>query len=142
MLQKLEWLLIWIEKKQQNLYLIWKTLLNLTYDELVELTDRINYLGDNTGATAPAITDFVNRIGSIGKVAGFSEKQVTALGASLIEQGMEAEVAATGARKILVALNKGSARDKSQQEMFRTLGIDPEKLAKIINKKTVKKLYC
>ena len=117
-----------------------KNSLNLTYDELVELTDRINYLGDNTGATAPAITDFVNRIGSIGKVAGFSEKQVTALGASLIEQGMEAEVAATGARKILVALNKGSAGTKSQQEMFRTLGIDPEKLAKLSQEDSEKAL--
>ena len=117
-----------------------KNSLNLTYDELVELTDRINYLGDKTGASAPAITDFVNRIGSIGKVAGFSEKQVTALGASLIEQGMEAEVAATGARKILVALNKGSAGTKSQQEMFRTLGIDPEKLAKLSQEDSEKAL--
>ena len=114
--------------------------LNLSYDGLVELTDRINYLGDKTGASAPAITDFVNRIGSIGKVAGFSEKQVAALGASLIEQGMEAEVAATGARKILVALNKGSAGTKSQQEMFRTLGIDPEKLAKLSQEDSEKAL--
>ena len=117
-----------------------KNALNLSYDELVELTDRINYLGDKTGANAPAITDFVNRIGSIGKVAGFSEKQVTALGASMIEQGMEAEVAATGARKILVALNKGSAGTKSQQEMFRTLGIDPEKLAKLSQEDSEKAL--
>ena len=117
-----------------------KNSLSLTYDELVELTDRINYLGDKTGASAPAITDFVNRIGSIGKVAGFSEKQVTALGASLIEQGMEAEVAATGARKILVALNKGSAGTKSQQEMFKSLGIDPEKLAKLSQEDSEKAL--
>ena len=118
-----------------------KNSLNLTYEELVELTDRINYLGDNTGANAPAITDYVNRIGSIGKVAGFSKNQVTALGASMIEQGMEAEVAATGTRKILVALNKGSAGTKSQQEMFKSLGINPEKLAKLAQEDSEKALF-
>ena len=118
-----------------------KNSLNLTYEELVELTDRINYLGDNTGANAPAITDYVNRIGSIGKVAGFSKNQVTALGASMIEQGMEAEVAATGTRKILVALNKGSAGTKSQQEMFKSLGLNPEKLAKLAQEDSEKALF-
>ena len=115
--------------------------LNLSYDGLVELTDRINYLGDKTGASAPAITDFVNRIGSIGKVAGFSEKQVAALGASLIEQGMEAEVAATGARKILVALSKGNATTKNQAEVYKSLGIDPVKLAKIAQEDSEKALF-
>ena len=118
-----------------------KNSLNLSYDELVELTDRINYLGDKTGASAPAITDFVNRIGSIGKVAGFSEKQVAALGASLIEQGMEAEVAATGARKILVALSKGNATTKNQAEVYKSLGIDPVKLAKIAQEDSEKALF-
>ena len=118
-----------------------KNALNLSYDELVELTDRINYLGDQTGANAPAITDFVNRIGSIGKVAGFSEKQVAALGASLIEQGMEAEVAATGARKILVALSKGNATTKNQAEVYKSLGIDPVKLAKIAQEDSEKALF-
>ena len=115
--------------------------LNLSYNGLVELTDRINYLGDKTGASAPAITDFVNRIGSIGKVAGFSEKQVAALGASLIEQGMEAEVAATGARKILVALSKGNATTKNQAEVYKSLGIDPVKLAKIAQEDSEKALF-
>ena len=115
--------------------------LNLSYDGLVELTDRINYLGDKTGASAPAITDFVNRIGSIGKVAGFSEKQVAALGASLIEQGMEAEVAATGARKILVALSKGNGTTKNQAEVYKSLGIDPVKLAKIAQEDSEKALF-
>lgn len=118
-----------------------KNSLNLSYDELVELTDRINYLGDVTNSNAPTMTDFMNRVGSIGKVAGFSEKQVLALGASLTEQGMEAEVAATGARKILVALNKGSAGTKSQQEMFKSLGIDPIKLAKLAQEDSEKALF-
>lgn len=115
--------------------------LNLSYDGLVELTDRINYLGDKTGASASAITDFTNRVGSIGKVAGFSEKQVAALGASLIEQGMEAEVAATGARKILVALSKGNATTKNQAEVYKSLGIDPVKLAKIAQEDSEKALF-
>ena len=43
----------------------------------------------------------MNRVGSIGKIAGFTEDKMIALGASLMEQGMQAEVAATRTRKIL-----------------------------------------
>lgn len=59
----------------------------------------MNYLGNKTGAGTASIVDFVNRVGSIGEVAGFSADKVAAIGASLIEQGMAAEVAATGAKK-------------------------------------------
>lgn len=79
-----------------------KNALKLPYEGLIELTDKMNYLGNTTGASAAKITDFVNRTGNIGKLAGFSADKVAAIGASLIEQGMDADVAATGAKKFLV----------------------------------------
>ena len=81
---------------------------------LIELTDKMNYLGNTTGASAAKITDFVNRTGNIGKLAGFSADKVAAIGASLIEQGMDADVAATGAKKVFSAMTKGNAVTKNQ----------------------------
>ena len=54
---------------------------------------------------------------------------------------MEAEVAATGARKILVALSKGNATTKNQAEVYKSLGIDPVKLAKIAQEDSEKALF-
>lgn len=102
----------------------------LTYDEMVKLTDIINMFGNTTGANAAEVTDFVSRVGNIGTVAGFSTGQIAALGATLIEQGMAPEVAATGAKKLMGAMTKGFAATKSQQEAFDMLGLDSEYLAK------------
>lgn len=105
--------------------------LNLPYDGLVELTDKMNYLGNTTGASAANITDFVNRVGNIGKMAGFSADKVAAIGASLIEQGMDPDVAATGAKKVFSAMTKGSAVTKNQAKVYSALGINPVQLAKL-----------
>ncbi len=106
----------------------------LTYDEMVKLTDIINMFGNTTGANAAEVTDFVSRVGNIGTVAGFSTGQIAALGATLIEQGMSPEIAATGAKKLMGAMTKGFAATKSQQEAFNMLGLDSEYLAKSAQK--------
>lgn len=106
----------------------------LTYDEVVKLTDIINMFGNSTGANAADVTEFVTRVGLIGKTAGFSTGQIAALGATLIEQGMRPEVAATGAQKLIGAMTKGFAATKSQQEAFDMLGLDSEYLAKSAQK--------
>lgn len=106
----------------------------LTYDEVVKLTDIINMFGNSTGANAADVTEFVTRVGLIGETAGFSTGQIAALGATLIEQGMRPEVAATGAQKLIGAMTKGFAATKSQQEAFNILGLDSEHLAKSAQK--------
>lgn len=106
----------------------------LTYDDVVRLTDIINMFGNTTGANAAEVTDFVSRVGNIGTVAGFSTGQIAALGATLIEQGMSPEIAATGAKKLMGAMTKGFAATKSQQEAFNMLGLDSEYLAKSAQK--------
>lgn len=106
----------------------------LTYDDMVKLTDIINMFGNTTGANAAEVTDFVSRVGNIGTVAGFSTGQIAALGATLIEQGMSPEIAATGAKKLMGAMTKGFAATKSQQEAFNMLGLDSEYLAKSAQK--------
>jgi len=117
-----------------------KNALKLPYEGLIELTDKMNYLGNTTGASAAKITDFVNRTGNIGKLAGFSADKVAAIGASLIEQGMDADVAATGAKKVFSAMTKGNAVTKSQAKIYKSLGIDPVELSKLAQEDAQKAL--
>lgn len=111
-----------------------KNALNLPYENLVKLTDQMNYLGNTTGASSTKIVEFVNRVGSIGKLAGFSDGAVSAIGATLIEKGMDTERAATGAKKIFNALTKGNAASRKQLGVLSKLGLNPVELAKLSQK--------
>lgn len=108
----------------------WRNAFGKTLPELEELTDQINYLGNNTGATETQISEFLTRLGNIPKLAGMAENQTAALGASLIEMGMAPEVAATGAKKLINALTAGKAVKGNEQKAFDMLGINPQYLAK------------
>lgn len=121
------------EEAAQSMFEI-RNSLNLPFEKLVKLTDQINYLGNTTGASATKITGFVNRVGSIGKLAGFSEGAVSAIGATLIEKGMDEERAATGARKIFSSMTKGKAVTRNQAYVYKSLGINPVQLAELAQK--------
>lgn len=118
----------------------WRNAFGKTLPELEELTDQINYLGNNTGATETQISEFLTRLGNIPKLAGMAENQTAALGASLIEMGMAPEVAATGAKKLINALTAGKAVKGNEQKAFDMLGINPQYLAKQ-TQRILKKLW-
>ena len=124
-----------MNREQASKYMfIWKNAFNMDLTKLKELTDQINILGNNTGASEDQISEFITRLGNIPKLAGMAENQTAALGASLIEMGMAPEVAATGAKKLLNVLSKGKAADKSEKEALEMLGLDAQFLAKTASK--------
>ena len=124
-----------MNRDQASKYMfIWKNAFNMDLTKLKELTDQINTLGNNTGASEDQISEFITRLGNIPKLAGIAENQTAALGASLIEMGMAPEVAATGAKKLLNVLSKGKAADKSEKEALEMLGLDAQFLAKTASK--------
>ena len=124
-----------MERDQASKYMFtWKNAYGMDINQLKELTDQINILGNNTGATEGQISEFITRLGNIPKLAGMAENQTAALGASLIEMGMAPEVAATGAKKLLNVLSKGKAADKSEKEALEMLGLDAQFLAKTASK--------
>ena len=124
-----------MNRDQASKYMfIWKNAFNMDLTKLKELTDQINTLGNNTGASEEQISEFITRLGNIPKLAGMAENQTAALGASLIEMGMAPEVAATGAKKLLNVLSKGKAADKSEKEALEMLGLDAQFLAKTASK--------
>lgn len=108
----------------------WRNAFDMDLSQLKELSDQINYLGNNTGATEAEVSEFLTRLGNIPKLAGMAENQTAALGATLIEMGMAPEVAATGTKKLLNALTAGKAVKGNEKKAFDMLGINPEYLAK------------
>lgn len=107
-----------------------KNSFQLPQEELSVLLNQINALANNSGASGEQLTDFMGRVGNIGKIAGFTEAQIAGVGAALIEQGMSAEIASSGVKKVFGVLTKGFAATGNEKEALSMLGLDSEILAK------------
>lgn len=108
----------------------WRTAFRLNQEGVVELADKINYLGNTGPANVNQISAVVNRIGALGEVAGLSTGPLAALGATVAGMGIQEEVAATGIKNLLLRMNAGAAATKAQQKAFTALGLDSVELAK------------
>jgi len=107
----------------------WRTSFKMSQEEVVALSDKINYLGNTSAAKAMEISDVVTRIGPLGEVAGFASGEIAALGASLIAVGVSEEVAATGIKNTMLAMVAGEEASKKQKSVLKSLGLDAKELA-------------
>lgn len=108
----------------------WRTAFQMGQDEVVDLADKINYLGNNTAASAPKISDVVRRIGPLGSIGGIASGEIAALGASMVGAGTESDVAATGIKNLMLGMVVGNQATKTQAELFDRLGFSTTELAK------------
>ena len=99
-----------------------------TQPEVEALGNQINYLSNNSTQSAKKITEVVQRVGSIGEIAGFAASDLAAMSATLT--AIEPEVAATGIKNMTLALVKGESATKSQKEAWKKLGIDYKAVSK------------
>lgn len=102
----------------------------MNQQQVVVLADKINYLGNNTAASAKDIMEIVQRIGPLGEVAGTASGEIAALGATLRGMGVQNEIAATGIKNLMLSLTAGKAATKSQREAFARLGYSSTAVAK------------
>lgn len=100
----------------------------MNQDEVEILADKINYLGNTTPNAADKVLEVVQRIGSLGGIAGVSADQIAALAGSIT--AVEPDVAATGIKNMMIYMTKGAGATKSQKEAFDQLGLSAEKVAK------------
>ena len=82
----------------------------------------IDRLRATSAATAPAITDFVKRVGAVGAQSGISIDQVAALGSTVDALGMRVEMSATALSRMIPAI-KNNAFD-----VAKAIGVAPEYL--------------
>lgn len=107
----------------------WRTAFKMNQTEVVDLADKINYLGNTTAASAPLISDVVTRIGPLGEVGGVAAGEIAALGASMVGSGIQSDVAATGLKNMILALTAGESATKSQVGALNELGLSAEDVA-------------
>ena len=107
----------------------WRTAFKMNQTEVVDLADKINYLGNTTAASAPLISDVVTRIGPLGEVGGVAAGEIAALGASMVGSGIQSDVAATGLNNMILALTAGESATKSQVGALNELGLSAEDVA-------------
>lgn len=85
----------------------WKAAFGMDMGELKALGDKVNYLGNNSAASAASISNVISRVGALGEVAGVGSGEVAGLGAAMIAMGTDDDVAATGIKKVLTTLAAG-----------------------------------
>lgn len=107
----------------------WRTAFKLNQDQVVDLADKINYLGNTTAASAPLISDVVTRIGPLGEIGGVASGEIAALGASMVGTGVQSDVAATGIKNLILGMTAGEGATKSQADAFQKLGFDAATMA-------------
>ena len=107
----------------------WRTAFKMSQQDVVDLADKVNYLGNTTAASAPLISDVVTRIGPLGEVGGVASGEIAALGASMVGSGIQSEVAATGIKNLILSLTAGESATKSQAEALQRLGLDAKTVA-------------
>lgn len=108
----------------------WRTAFKMNQSDVVELSDKINYLGNTTAASAPLISDVVTRVGPLGEVGGVASGEIAALGASMVGSGVQSEVAATGIKNLILGMTAGAGVTKSQAAAFDALGLSSVDMAK------------
>lgn len=113
----------------------WRSSMGLSMDEAEKLAAASNHIANNMNATAEAVGNVLLRQGAVMRSAGLSDTQSAALAAAMLSGGATDEVASTAAKNFLLALTKGSAATKTQQNALQMLGFhDPERLAKAMQK--------
>ena len=85
----------------------------------------IDRLRATTAATAPAITDFVKRVGAVGAQSGISIDQVAALGTTVDALGMRVEMSATALSRMIPAIRNNAF------SVAKAIGVTPETLREL-----------
>jgi TP901 family phage tail tape measure protein len=85
----------------------------------------IDRLRATSAATAPAITDFVKRVGAVGAQSGISIDQVAALGSTVDALGMRVEMSATALSRMMPAIRNNAF------DIAKILGITPDTIREL-----------
>lgn len=94
---------------------------------MTKIGSTIDSLRANSAAAAPAITDFVKRVGAVGAQSGITIDQVAALGSTVDALGMRVEMSATALSRMIPAIKNNAF------EIGKTIGISQERIEQMYN---------
>lgn len=107
----------------------WEQSFNMNHDQIMEIADVINYLGNNYATTAAEIAESVNDAASMGQITGVDPKATAAIAASMQAMGVSADVTGTTIKRIYTNINKGSMATANQEAAWARLGMTAEGVA-------------
>ncbi len=107
---------------------VWRTAFGLTQKEVVDLADKVNFLGNTGPANAAEISKVVTELGGVAKSANVASGDVAALASTIIGVGINGDVAQTGIKNFIMGLT--SATSARQKAIARAIGWSPKKLAR------------
>lgn len=112
----------------------WRAGMNLSMDQAAALAGAVNHIANSMNATALDIGGVMRRQGAYLSAMGLSQTQSAALAATMLSGGATEEIAATASKNFMKAMTVGFAATKSQLKVFEMLDVDPEQLAKQMQK--------
>lgn len=89
---------------------------------MTKIGSTIDALRANSASAAPAITDFVKRVGAVGVQSGITIDQVAALGSTVDALGLRVEMSATALSRMIPAIRNNAF------EIGKTIGISQERI--------------
>lgn len=108
----------------------WRTTMNLSQAQAVDLANAVNFVGDNMATTAKDITNVLVRQGAVITNAGLDQIQAAALSAAVLSGSASTEIAATATKNLLLSLTAGDSASGGQADALMKLGFDPADLAR------------
>lgn len=100
----------------------WEQAFNMNHEQIMEVADVINYLGNNYATTAAEIAQSVNDAASMGQLAGVDVKATAAIAASMQAMGVSTDRVGTSIKRIYTNITKGSTATAAQEAAFERLG--------------------
>jgi len=113
----------------------WREAFKMTQKEVMVLADQMNLLGDNIKVKPAQVAEMTTTVGSLGKLANFTEAQTAALGGTLVALGVkDSSTASTAIRKLYGTLASGEAATSSVSDAFQKMGLDAVQVSKDLQK--------
>lgn len=100
----------------------WEQAFQMNHEQIMEVADVINYLGNNYATTAAEIAQSVNDAASMGQLAGVDVKATAAIAASMQAMGVSTDRVGTSIKRIYTNITKGGTATAAQAEAFERLG--------------------
>lgn len=107
-------------------------LFDIPLDQVEQLGDAINVLGNTTAAREADILNVLTRIAGTANQFDLTAQQAAALAATMIEMGATSEVAATGINALLVKLQTANVQSPDFRANLERIGISATQLAEDI----------
>ena len=108
----------------------WKTGLGLTTDQTFRLADAVNHLSRNFNASASSISQVLDAAGTVGQLAGLTERELAALAAAGVHASGNAGLTGKALNNMFTTLAGGAANmSKETVGALGSMGISAAKLS-------------